>query len=136
MTFRDGPPDPRQELGRLGESAAEAFLVRRGLVILARRYRRRSGEIDLIAEEGQTLVFIEVKTRSPAPDSASPAESVTSALNGGAWRVSPGRYLAEEDWTGTALPLRRGRCDRRSDEGRVERDPVMFEDAFRLWPGG
>jgi len=50
-------------LGMDGQQAAEAFLCEKGLRILARNYRIRSGEIDLIAQDGTYLVFIEVKTR-------------------------------------------------------------------------
>jgi putative endonuclease len=52
-----------QTLGRVGEAAAARFLERRGLVILARNLRSRLGEIDLVARDGSTLVFVEVKTR-------------------------------------------------------------------------
>ena len=50
--------------GRKGERAAARYLLRHGFDILARRYRGRSGELDVIAFENDTLVFIEVKTRS------------------------------------------------------------------------
>ncbi len=50
--------------GRRGERTAARYLLRQGFDILARRYQGRSGEIDLIALENDTLVFIEVKTRS------------------------------------------------------------------------
>lgn len=53
-------------LGKLGESAACGELRRRGYEILARRYRTRYGEIDVIARHGPTLVFIEVKLRTSA----------------------------------------------------------------------
>ncbi len=49
--------------GRLGERHACRFLMRQGFDILARRYGGPQGEIDLIAFEGEMLVFIEVKTR-------------------------------------------------------------------------
>ncbi len=49
--------------GRLGERMACRFLMSRGFDILARRYQSRGGEIDLVAFEGDTLVFVEVKTR-------------------------------------------------------------------------
>ncbi len=51
-------------MGRLGERIACRYLMRQGFDILARRYRARSGEIDLIAFEGGLLVFVEVKTRA------------------------------------------------------------------------
>jgi len=56
--------DPRQSLGQLGEDLACAELQRRGYVILARRFRTRLGEIDIVAEHAGTLVFVEVKTRA------------------------------------------------------------------------
>lgn len=54
---------PRQNLGRLGERLAGDALEARGYRIIERNFRCRSGEIDLVAEEGQDLVFVEVKTR-------------------------------------------------------------------------
>jgi putative endonuclease len=50
--------------GRKGERIAAIFLLRQGFDILARRYRGRSGELDIIAFESNTLVFVEVKTRA------------------------------------------------------------------------
>ncbi len=52
----------RHRLGRAGEDAAVAHLQRRGLEILARNHRTRFGELDVIAYDGQALVFCEVKT--------------------------------------------------------------------------
>ena len=49
--------------GRRGERIACRFLLKQGFDVLARRYRGRSGELDIVAFEGDTLVFIEVKTR-------------------------------------------------------------------------
>ena len=59
-------------LGKTGEDLASDELERRGYVILARRYRKRGGEIDIIARDGETIVFVEVKTR--AADSLSAPE--------------------------------------------------------------
>ena len=50
-------------LGKTGEDLACRELERRGYSIIARRHRRRSGELDVIARDGPTLVFIEVKAR-------------------------------------------------------------------------
>jgi putative endonuclease len=51
-------------LGKSGEDLAVQELERRGYAIIARRYRLRRGEIDIIARDGITLVFVEVKTRA------------------------------------------------------------------------
>jgi putative endonuclease len=59
---------PAQALGRRGEDLAHRFLRARGFVIVARNYRLSSGdaEADLIAWDGATLVFVEVKSRETA----------------------------------------------------------------------
>ncbi len=62
-------------LGRRGEEAAARYLASVGYRILERRYRTRAGEIDFIAEDGETLVFVEVKTRSSL-SFGRPAEAV------------------------------------------------------------
>lgn len=49
--------------GELGERRAAKFLQRLGYTIVARRYRNRFGEFDLVAVDGETVVFIEVKSR-------------------------------------------------------------------------
>ena len=53
-----------QRAGGEAEEVAERFLVRRGLEVIARNYRTRLGEIDLVARDGATLVFVEVRMRS------------------------------------------------------------------------
>jgi len=67
----------RQQLGRAGEQRAADFLRRAGYRILASNYRTRRGELDLVAEEGGELVFVEVKTRTSLAF-GSPAEAVDS----------------------------------------------------------
>ena len=63
-------------LGLAGERLAEKFLRTSGLKIIARRFRTRAGEIDLIAMDGDEVVFVEVKTRRSARF-GTPEESVT-----------------------------------------------------------
>lgn len=53
-------------LGKQGEQLAARFLKQKGMVIVARNHRNRFGEIDLIAYDNQTVVFVEVRTRSGA----------------------------------------------------------------------
>jgi putative endonuclease len=63
----------RRLLGQRGERQAARWLRRQGYRILVRGYRTPRGEIDLIARDGDTLVFVEVKTRREGE----PAEAVT-----------------------------------------------------------
>ena len=62
MTFLD----PRKTFGQAGESAAERYLRHKGYRIVGRNLRTSVGELDLVAEDGQVLVFVEVKTRRTA----------------------------------------------------------------------
>jgi len=64
-----------RSLGQRGERAAERFLRRKGYKIVARRERGRLGELDLVAVDGRTVVFIEVKTRT-SHSAGHPAEAV------------------------------------------------------------
>lgn len=65
-----------QQLGRRGEDLAAEYLKRSGLTILARNWRCRAGEIDILARDGTTLVVCEVKARSSTAFGV-PAEAVT-----------------------------------------------------------
>src|SRR5262245_4791066 len=53
----------RVALGKTGEDLACRELERRGYAIVARRYRRRRGELDIVARHGSTIVFVEVKAK-------------------------------------------------------------------------
>jgi putative endonuclease len=68
----------RTVIGSEGERAAAEFLEARGYRILDRNYRTRLGEIDLVAEEGRILVFVEVKVRLN-DRFGGPAAAITSA---------------------------------------------------------
>jgi putative endonuclease len=52
----------RTGLGRAGEAQAARFLEAQGYVLLARNWRIREGELDIVAQEGDTLAFVEVKS--------------------------------------------------------------------------
>ena len=62
----------------MAEAIAAAHLARHGLRILARNWRMRGGEIDLICADGETLVFVEVRLRTRA-DYGGAAASITAA---------------------------------------------------------
>jgi len=65
----------RQESGREGEERAVRFLQKKGYEILQRNVRYRRGEIDIIATDGDTMVFVEVKAKS-SPSFGVPEEAV------------------------------------------------------------
>ncbi len=55
----------RSETGKLGEESVCSYLRERGYTIVVRNYRIKGGEIDIIAENGDYLAFVEVKSRRP-----------------------------------------------------------------------
>ncbi|MBE9482647.1 MAG: YraN family protein [Chloroflexi bacterium] len=68
----------RQEVGKLGEKEARKFLKKRGYRIRETGFRCRHGEIDIVAQQKDYLVFVEVRTRSSL-DFGTPEESITQA---------------------------------------------------------
>ena len=102
----------RDAMGDRGENLAARHLQSRGYKIIARNYRCELGEIDIVARDGRTLVFVEVKTRAyddPAPeDQVNPAKmhQLTKAA-----KVFLSRY-------GTPQP------------------PARFDVVAVLWPNG
>ena len=67
--------EAKQRLGELGEQLSADFLTKMGYTVLNRRFRVKGGEIDIVALDGETLVFIEVKARKSA-SYAQPREAV------------------------------------------------------------
>lgn len=90
------------ELGRYGEDAAAEFLTTTGMEIVARNWRCRHGEVDIIGADGDTIVFVEVKTRS-GERFGSPAEAVTPVKAQRIHRLA-GLWLAER--AGPWVPVR------------------------------
>jgi putative endonuclease len=68
----------RRELGKLGEKLAQKFLKKRGYHILETNFHCREGEIDIVAQQKDYLVFIEVRTKSNL-DFGTPEESITQS---------------------------------------------------------
>ena len=68
----------RIRLGKWGEDVAGRFLEEKGYRLLDTNYRCRWGEVDIVAQEGDELVFVEVRTRRGA-EFGTPEESVTAA---------------------------------------------------------
>ena len=90
--------DSRLGLGRRGEELAARHLVARGYEIVARNWRCASGELDLVARDGECLVMVEVRTRR-GEELGSPEESLTAAKR--ARLVTLGEaYAQAHDWVG------------------------------------
>ena len=82
----------RSVAGARAEALAAAFLAARGLTIVERNFRRRCGELDLIARDGETLVFVEVRLRTRR-DFGGAAASITAAKRSRI-AAAAGLYLA------------------------------------------
>jgi putative endonuclease len=68
----------RQEVGKLGEKMAQKFLKKRGYRVRETNFHCRGGEIDIVAQQRDCLVFIEVRTKRSL-DFGTPEESITQA---------------------------------------------------------
>lgn len=86
--------NPRHRLGTLGERLAGDHLERRGFTVLERNYRTRWGEVDLIAFDGRTLAFCEVKTRRAGGRAGTALEAIGRGKQTQVRRIA-GRWLAE-----------------------------------------
>jgi len=85
----------RGDTGRLGEKLARDFLKKRGYRILETNYRSPHGEIDIIARQKDSLVFVEVRTKANLKF-GTPAESITSAKRNH-MRAAAFHYLQNHD---------------------------------------
>jgi putative endonuclease len=85
----------RMKRGKSGEDLASRFLVKNGFTILARNYRFERAEIDIVAEEGEELVFVEVKTRRSTAYGA-PEDAVTEEKQEQIRSAADG-YLVQHD---------------------------------------
>jgi putative endonuclease len=74
--MNENVPLKRKEVGALGEKMAVDFLKKHGYKIVQRNFRCREGEIDIIARQGDCLVFVEVRTRKSSGFGI-PEESIT-----------------------------------------------------------
>jgi putative endonuclease len=114
----------KQRLGRWGEDAAARYLTERGYKVIARNVRTEFGEIDLIAKQGDQLVFVEVKARSGS-QFGQPEEAVTQTKQEHLVNAAES-YLQTnphaEDWRVDVLAIRR------NASGKLE--IVHFENAI------
>lgn len=85
--------DRRKQAGNFGEIAALGYLAAKGYVILAQNYRAWGKEIDIIAKDGDYIIFVEVKYRKQL-DHGRPAEAITKRKRDSLVAAAYG-YLAE-----------------------------------------
>ena len=113
------------ETGVHGEEIAEQFLTEKGMRCLERRYREKPGEIDLIMEDGDALVFVEVKARFSEAQSGAGLCAVTPAKQKRIAQCAT-LYLLKHGWM---------RRDVRFDVVEINRGGVLhIPNAFQ--PGG
>jgi len=114
----------RQLIGSWGEDQAAAYLVKNGCTILQRNYRCPEGEIDIIADDSGTVIFVEVKTRTNL-EFGFPEEAVTDEKLEHIYAATE-YYLAEHvditDWRIDVLALR-------GKPGANDLEFVWFKDA-------
>jgi putative endonuclease len=110
-------------LGRRGEDLAVAFLKKKGYRILSRNFKTPVGEIDIIAEDRNTLVFIEVKTRTDG-SFGRPFEAVGYRKQGKMRKVA----LSYLTYTKKEMPSRFDVLSIEMEEGRSTIEHII--DAF------
>lgn len=114
----------RADIGRAAENAAAALLAAKGLTIVERNFRAKVGEIDLVAKDGEEIVFVEVRAR------ASAAFGGAAASVGGVKRrkliKAASLWLQVRGWSGPC------RFDVVAlDAGRAEHYPAAFDGSGR-----
>ena len=106
------PPGFRQKLGTFGERVAIAHLEEKGYTIRETNFRVREGEIDIVAVQGDTLVFVEVKTRR--------GDAMGTAKESIGWRKAQSLLLAAQAYEERHKDLPPGR---RIDVIAIDLDP-------------
>jgi putative endonuclease len=117
--------DARQALGKQGEDVACKELERRGYRVLSRRFRTRFGELDLVAQHREYVVFVEVKARRDR-SCGDPAEAITpQKMQRLVWMAT--EYLIQQQVTNVPCRFDVVSVETAFDPPRV----TVFEDAFR-----
>jgi len=96
--------DPRRTTGNAGEDHAVEWLERHGFSIIDRNWRCARGEVDIVARDGDTIVFIEVKTRT-GQTTGHPLEAVTPRKLARIRQLVPAWFHAHRDQTARAIRI-------------------------------
>jgi len=114
----------RIETGQKAEELAAAFLKAKGMAVLERNFRAKVGEIDLVAKDGDEIVFVEVRARA-SKDFGGAAASVDGAKRRKLIRAAA-LWLQARGWDGAC------RFDVVAlDAGRIEHLPAAFDASGR-----
>ena len=113
---------PTSEVGKSKEARAVAFLIDRGYAIVERNWRCKIGELDLVAHDGDTLAFIEVRSRADGTRGTA-LETVRGAKQ---------RKLAQVAAAYLAMKRPRARACRFDVVGITGDELVLVKDAFRV----
>lgn len=113
-------------LGRRGERLASRFLRRQGLRVLARNVRAGRGEIDIVARDGTSLVFVEVKSKTGGAKREQTGLERMDERKRRALRLSSRRYVRRMAWRAESC---------RIDVVTVEFDPGGRVTDIRWYPG-
>lgn len=92
------PMADKNKIGKQGEDQAASFLEKRGFKIMARNYRYKHAEIDLIVQQDNWLIFVEVKTRSS--DAFGEPETFVDYKKGRKIMEAAEEYIHATDWHG------------------------------------
>lgn len=109
----------RKQIGSWGEGEAEKYLCENGCKIIAKNFRTREGEIDLIVSEGEEIVFVEVKTRTNL-NFGYPEEAVTDEKLGHL-------IAAAESYLQDHQEINAWRMDVVAILGKPGKNPLSFE---------
>lgn len=115
--------DAKQARGKLGEKLAATYLEEKGFTIVCANYRHRRGEVDLVAQKENLLLFVEVKARSGNGAWGMPEEAV-GARKAARIIACADAYIFEKDWQGDI------RFDIIAIELGEKTRITHFEDAF------
>jgi putative endonuclease len=118
-------------LGAIGEESARRYFGEKGWPVLARNWRCPEGELDLIVQEGETIVFVEVRTRSSLRF-GTPEESLTAAKRSHLMRAGEtyleAAGLVERDWRVDLIAIE---CSRTGTIRRFDHIRDVLDDPNR-----
>lgn len=127
-------PSIKRQFGDIGERIAEKYLIGKGYTILERNFLRRWGEIDLVTQKDNTIVFFEIKTRDKGHVSYFPAEaSVNRTKRHKLFKVcstylQEKKYTINQEWQVDVLTIAIDKITKRAKINHIEN--VVWEQQY------